>query len=107
MDDIKIRVIDSKKLIEAINAGSYDINLSAVMALGAVVTQSASQWIPCSERLPEESGEYLVTIRYKDGGSDLTDLIKYNSYWREWNDLELFGGKVIAWQPKPEPWEGE
>lgn len=43
MDDIKIRVIDSKKLIEAINTGSYEINLSAVMALGAVVTQSASQ----------------------------------------------------------------
>lgn len=43
MDDIKIRVIDSEKLIEAINTGSYEINLSAVMALGAVVTQSASQ----------------------------------------------------------------
>lgn len=42
MDDIKIRVIDSKKLIEAINAGSYEINLSAVMALGAMMTQSAS-----------------------------------------------------------------
>lgn len=43
MDDIKIRVIDSEKLIEAINTGSYEINLSAVMALGAVVTQSTSQ----------------------------------------------------------------
>lgn len=36
-DDVKIRVIDSDKLINAINEGSYDINLSAVMALGAVV----------------------------------------------------------------------
>ena len=42
MSDTKIRVIDSKKLIEAINTGSYEINLSAVMALGAVVTQSTS-----------------------------------------------------------------
>lgn len=58
MDDIKVRVIDSKKLIEAINTGSYEINLSAVMALGAVATQSAQperkkgKWIDntyCSE----------------------------------------------------------
>ena len=107
MDDIKIRVIDSKKLIEAINTGSYEINLSAVMALGAVVTQSASQWIPCSTALPEHDGEYLVTIRYADGGNDDTDLFEYNSHWREWNDGELFGGEVIAWQLKPKPWEGE
>ena len=34
MDDVKIKVIDSDKLINAINEGSYDVNLSAVMALG-------------------------------------------------------------------------
>lgn len=30
MDDVKIKVIDSDKLINAINEGSYDVNLSAV-----------------------------------------------------------------------------
>lgn len=38
MSDVKIKVIDSDKLIEAINKGSYDVNLSAVMALGAVTS---------------------------------------------------------------------
>lgn len=37
MDDVKIKVIDSDKLINAINEGSYEVNLSAVMALGAVM----------------------------------------------------------------------
>lgn len=37
MDDIKIKVIDSDKLVNAINEGSYDVNLSAVMALEAVM----------------------------------------------------------------------
>ena len=37
MSDVKIKVIDSDKLVKAINEGSYDVNLSAVMALGAVV----------------------------------------------------------------------
>lgn len=64
-------------------------------------------WIPVTERLPDKSGEYLVTIRYEDGGSVDTDMYGYNSHWRKWNYEELYGGTVIAWQPKPEPWKGE
>lgn len=53
-----------------------------------------TMWIPCSERLPERSGYYLVTGRqgmvnkclYRDG------------YW--------YGNcTVIAWMPLPEPYE--
>lgn len=111
-NDIKIRVIDSKKLIEAINAGSYEINLSAVMALGAVVTQSASQWIPCSERLPEEDGQYIVTVKYEhvDG---YEDIYSEHGEWVDGHwDACMFGHcgrveKVLAWQPLPKPWGGE
>ena len=111
MDDIKIRVIDSNKLIKAINDGSYEVNLSAVMALGAVVTQSASQWIPCSERLPEENGQYIVTVKYEhvDGYEDI-----YSEHG-EWVDDRWDAGyghcgrveKILAWQPLPTPWKGE
>ena len=45
MDDVKIKVIDSDKLINAINEGSYDINLSAVMTLGAVMSDAKKQEI--------------------------------------------------------------
>lgn len=104
MDDIKIRVIDSKKLIEAINAGSYDINLSAVMALGAVVTQSALQWIPCSTALPEHDGEYLVTK--KSFGWNCTEYIETDIARYEkkggWHKADT----VLAWCELPKPWEG-
>jgi hypothetical protein len=43
MDNVKIKVIDSDKLINAINEGSYDINLSDVMALGAVMLDTKKQ----------------------------------------------------------------
>lgn len=104
MDDIKIRVIDSKKLIEAINTGSYEINLSAVMALGSVVTQSASQWIPCTERLPEPGEYYLVTKQYL--GWNCTeyreiDIAKYD--FDGWHKVN----KVLAWCELPKPWEGQ
>lgn len=111
MDDIKIRVIDSNKLIEAINAGSYDINLSAVMALGSVVAQSASQWIPCSERLPEPGEYYFVTRQYF--GWNCTeyreiDIAKYDSDgWHKGDDTSSI--TVLAWCELDvlKPWEGE
>lgn len=66
------------------------------------------QWIPCSERLPEEKGEYLVTY--------------HPCYWDNvWDDIKVgidsFRGKtawakkkhqrVIAWMPLPKPYEVE
>ena len=45
MSDVKIKVIDSDKLINAINEGSYDVNLSAIMALGAAMVDTKKQEI--------------------------------------------------------------
>ena len=79
-------------------------------------------WIPCSERLPEESGYYLVT--YHDW-SDGNFLPKYDdTYVRRlhYQISEHFVGwnypknvddraendchkEVIAWQPLPEPFK--
>lgn len=79
-------------------------------------------WIPCSERLPEESGYYLVT--YHDW-SDGNFLPKYDdTYVRRlhYQISEHFVGwnypknvddraendchkEVIAWQPLPEPYK--
>lgn len=107
MDDIKIRVIDSKKLIDAINAGSYEINLSAVMALGAVVTQSASQWIPCSERLPKPN-EYENDVRkYYLVQNEYGDMMVCSwdgHYWEQMYCNTPVKNKVVAWMPLPTPW---
>ena len=63
-------------------------------------------WIPCSERLPEEKGEYLVTYHpcYWD---DVKDEIRVG--------IDTFRGRttwakkkhqrVIAWMPLPKPYE--
>lgn len=64
-------------------------------------------WIPCSERLPEEYGEYLVWW------TDITrgqyyEIVEYepdNGWIGEIS--QAFEGKysVIAWQPLPEPFK--
>ena len=76
-------------------------------------TNVPSNWIPCSERLPNEiefqeaycrnqyAAEFLVTIK---GATRPTTLYFKNN---SWFDEERKYYKVVAWQPLPEPYKGE
>lgn len=66
---------------------------------------SAQQWIPCSERLPEKSGRYLVT-NTRLGAFEVTWNIFYNGKG-EAQEGWLYEDGTIAWMPLPEPYKGE
>lgn len=68
-----------------------------------------NQWIPCSERLPEEDGEYLVTIAdygwWDDDVGDLVDtdelksLATYSGYFQRFKKPGKYGKKwFLSWQ---------
>ena len=59
--------------------------------------ENKGEWIPVSERLPED-GRYLCTYETEFG--DCVDFGKF--YKGDW-----FVGRVTAWQPLPEPYKGE
>lgn len=78
------------------------------------------QWIPCSERLPSDSGEYLVTVGTHDAFVDVlyygkplmpNRKVKGKCFYKaddEWGDI--VDDDVIAWMPLPKPYgerEGE
>lgn len=70
---------------------------------------STDDWIPCNERLPEENGQYLITIKYKHVNNSYEDIYAEHGEWLDgkW-DMFCFGhcGEVediIAWMPLPEP----
>lgn len=91
----------------------------------------AGEWIPCSDRLPDELVAVNVTWvnrcpedyykHIKD--KPFTDTaILHDGEWRWWDStiidyLKEYGGcigeiidesiDILAWQPLPEPWEGE
>ena len=90
-----------------------DVNLqvgviNGVMYSKKIVQEVAEEynngWIPCSERLPEESGTYIVnaienSIIHVTFAKWMPRMKKWNltgcrSYW-----------KVNAWQPLPEPFK--
>lgn len=66
-----------------------------------------SQWIPCSERLPVEQTDVLVTVKYNGFIGMYGTQIK-TGFLDEygWNG-DCFGGTVVAWMPLPEPYRGE
>ena len=81
--------------------------------------QPEPRWIPCSERLPEEYGEFLVTMtekaKAKDLGFDIDETyirkMRYNSNgWQlprhipSWIN-EAVKDEVLAWMPLPEPYK--
>ena len=57
---------------------------------------SAQQWIPCSERLPEKDGKYLVVGRRK-----AINILKFDGgrWYGKWG--------VVAWMPLPDCYQGE
>ena len=59
-------------------------------------TPSAQQWIPCSERLPDQNGKYLVVGRQK-----AINILKFDGgrWYGKWG--------VVAWMPLPSPYREE
>lgn len=85
----------------------------------AIKALEQTEWIPVTERLPEETGEYLV---YTD--SDEIFIKPYDEYERdfgywyeefseetggkigeEWRSADDNCMKVVAWKPLPEPYK--
>lgn len=64
--------------------------------------QAEQRWIPCSERLPEHGGRYLISVL--DGINRRTTVAPYLPRCKTWTMTgRMAYWKVIAWMPLPEP----
>lgn len=89
----------------------------------AIKALEAQEWIPCSERLPEEDVEVLISYRYKEGEGDTShtdiDITTYgqmyfggnkvgdHKHWRAPFEYFESNYEVVAWMPLPECYRGE
>ena len=63
-------------------------------------------WIPVSERLPKESGEYLAWIKPYDESPYMSiEEIDCDGVIKEWNHIRP--SEIIAWMPLPKPYLAE
>lgn len=56
-----------------------------------------NQWIPVTERLPEEEGNYFTT-QIDENGKKISRVAYYENEW-------FTRSEVTAWMPLPEPYE--
>ena len=75
------------------------------------VTPQQPQWIPVSERLPEERNHYLITVKI-DGMNGCKPYYEIQTSWYSDKQfvIEYIGDglvarrSVVAWMPLPEPY---
>ena len=118
---------DLIKRSDAIGACSYETIecYEARKAIRALPSADRPQeWIPCSERLPEDSGDYLVCPcdSVLEDYSDFSDVMimpydadceafgwwvdRYDPISLGYVDSDFSEFEVLAWMPLPEPMKG-
>lgn len=78
-------------------------------------TENKMRWIPVAEKLPEEGGDYLVTMVSPGyfSGQPYTNWLYWNAADCDWLTDEAGDSvpeqetEVIAWKPIPEPYKTE
>ena len=74
------------------------------MAISALEHQLNGGWIPVSERLPKEDGNYLVTMKHKEFNQTRVTSMDFNGEFLFNDYFEKAWWEVTAWQPLPEPY---
>ena len=78
------------------------VTLESMDELMSMIADRPQEWIPCSERLPNEKEIVLIT---NDKGNVRFGQFRgtHGKYWIwKGNTLET----VLAWMPLPKPWKG-
>jgi hypothetical protein len=125
------RLIDADALKEYFKTiRKYHVGKYSEWYLADVLEQQPTidaehRWIPCSERLPEDSGDYLVrpSDSVLEDYSDFSEIMimPYDAdceafgWWVEryhpislgYLDSDFNEFEVLAWMPLPEPYEVE
>lgn len=84
--------------------GMDEVNEACRMGMEAL---ERTRWIPCSERLPEEKGCYLVAVKHWFDGKPVTREAFWNGAdWLSCEKRVEITPRVTHWMPMPEPPEG-
>lgn len=104
-----MRIIDADYVLSKIGEYAMHPNEELVnnlaiafdIVVDAPTIDAVSEWIPCSERLPEKSKQVMCCDKQ---GRVFTSAMTYINSNGEPSFGKHYG--VIAWQPLPEPWKG-
>ena len=96
-----------KRLETMLENGKFDCMMNENRCINTSAdVEPVQEWIPVTERLPEESGMYIITAN--DGHAQRVSFVQWQKKNRMWY---LTGARsywrVTHWQPLPQPPKGE
>ena len=82
----------------------------AITIVNQLAEEHNNGWIPCAEKLPKETNDYLVTQYNKNAIDEYCDGYKVETIFFDedgwWDDTDYYcGWEIIAWQPLPAPYK--
>lgn len=107
MNEAFEKITSSIKELADYNGDAYIDSADIIEIVQEVAEEYKDGWIPCSERLPEEYGDYLVWWTDMTRGQ-YYEIVEYEPDNGWIGEIpQAFEGKysVIAWQPLPEPFK--
>ena len=107
-----MRLIDAdaltQKAVETFYITNYFSHITKMIDDAPTVKPEETQWIPVTERLPENDVDVIVTGVYM--GHNYVEIAscsdgRWSSYMDEYKVHPTLH-KIIAWMPLPEPYKG-
>lgn len=104
------KYINENRAFGVVSVDGEEYHEALDMAINALEKQ---KWIPCSERLPKYTDNYLVTVGVGDelGYWEETNCLRFERFrcceprWViPYNPYNVY--TVLAWMPLPEPYKG-
>lgn len=94
-----------RKLSKPLGDGRRKAYTAAVKAMERLAEyENSNTWIPVSDRLPEETGYYLVTLKKKLPNEDYSDRVVV-LYDKDDHSFISYNNLITAWQPISEPYK--
>lgn len=82
----------------------HEVLADFALAYHAKQNADAEKWIPVSERLPKDSGWFLVTCADElNGDGDTVEAMFFHSSLDDW-EVNKDVRRVLAWMPLPAPY---
>lgn len=118
-DALKKRLIEKRREIEEARRYGWEFASNGINAAIFLTGCEAAKrsidaephWIPCSERMPNDDKDYLVTdgesmaVGYYRTDAKAWDNVNFG--WLEHREETCGLKTVVAWMPLPEPYEGD
>lgn len=104
-DDLICRQAAILALVHEQSWNMHEDQRTAIGVIADLPPADAQRWTPCSERLPEKEGLYLITC-VDDDGTPFVDASLYDPPTDRRGAIWDFPN-VVAWMERPEPYRGE